>query len=124
MAVQIPPGVSEMAREGWQRLLTSKVPEAELEPPVRRRQRRYKLQWGFWSLLFQDPAGKLVQTGATLLNAAFDGVMLRTKIKVPDGADVLLVFSDDDQDFALRGDAMHCTGTVGGYKTGVQLKFV
>jgi hypothetical protein len=114
-----------LSREAWTDLLTHGSRAPEVEPPVRRRSRRYgaaALGTG-WRILHQK-GHKALELRGKLTNASAEGVMLFCRSEVPRHAPVLVAFTSFAGDeCAVGGEVRHCTGTVGGYKVGVQLHF-
>ncbi len=59
-----------------------------------------------------------------LLNASADGVMVLTREEVPADISAVMAFNSDDEiEYVLAGDVVHCTSTIGGYKVGIRLRF-
>jgi hypothetical protein len=118
-----PTEMTPLSRAAWHELLARSVQTPELEPPVRRRCRRYGVHMGSWCILYlsgERPAELRVK----LLNAALDGVMVLSREAVPEEIPALLVLTaDEDDEHRLIGEIVHCTSTVGGYKVGVRLQF-
>ncbi len=124
MQIPTPTGVALLTRGAWRRLLARQVRCAEVEPPVRRRQRRYRTPFGTWHLLYHR-AGKPARIRVRLMDAAPDGLMLLLLRQAPvaTGLPVLLTLdTDEGENAVLMGVVMHCTSTVGGYKVGVRLQ--
>ncbi len=112
-----------LTRDQWQELLTGSLPGSELEPPVRRRCRRYGVNLGTWRLVYLRET-RPAELRVTLLNAALDGLMTRSREELPERVSVVLVLTTaDDVEHRLLGEVVHCTGTVGGYKVGIRLRF-
>jgi hypothetical protein len=116
--------MARLSREAWQALLVRSVSAPELEPPVRRRSRRYGVWLGAaWHVAYQK-RGKPVELRVKLVNASPEGVMVLSREEVSECIPVLLTFTDDaEQEYLLSGKIQHCTSTVGGYKIGVRLCF-
>ena len=123
MQIEVPPGTTALSQEAWRVLLSQHIVVPEVEPPVRRLQRRYCLLWGSWRLHYHGPGGEPVEASTLLLNAALAGVMVRSRRELPLNLAVVLTFCADDQECALPGVVAHCTETVGGFKLGIRLRF-
>lgn len=57
----------------------------------------------------------------SVLEASTQGLMLRSRERIPLHAKVTLTAYLDDETFALSGTVVHCTQTVGAYKVGIRL---
>jgi hypothetical protein len=123
MQLEVPPGLIPLTREDWQAVLSQHVPAPEIEPPVRRGQRRYGVPLGGWRLLFHDRENHALEVRGTLRNASPTGVMLVCRQELSTNTPVLLAFNDGERECVLTGEIAHCTSTIGGHKVGVRLRF-
>jgi hypothetical protein len=115
--------MAPVSRSAWQELLARKVPAPEVEPAVRRRCRRYTVQLGAWCILYLKGLNP-TELRVKLLNASLDGVMVLSREEVPENVQVVMAFNGDEEiEYVLAGEGVHCTSTVGGYKVGIRLRF-
>jgi hypothetical protein len=113
-----------LSRKAWMALLARGIRTPQVEPPVRRRSRRYAAALGTaWRILCRK-GHKNVELRATLMNASAEGVMLVCRTEVPAYVPVFIAFTSvAEEECALAGEVRHCTSTIGGYKVGVRLRF-
>lgn len=116
-----PDELSVIERNRWCDVIAQHV-QPELEPPVRRRARRYGIEFGLARL--RDPnASASVPCTATVLQVSEFGLMLRNHEELAKGAEIWIEVLLGDETCSLYGVVRHCTETIGGYKIGVELFF-
>lgn len=115
-----------LSRSNWVTLVRQHV-HPEMEPQIRRRQRRYYVDTGFVQLVFyfRSPTGgeaPVLREGA-LLQVSVGGLMVRSLNAIPIDTAVGLCVQFDGHEFALCGRVAHCTQSVSGHKIGIELIF-
>lgn len=70
-----------------------------------------------------DHHGYLSARRLTSLNVSASGLTAKGSMPIPMDAEVLLELNPEGTPFFIRGQIVHCTQTVGGYKIGIDLKF-
>jgi hypothetical protein len=110
-----------LPRDRWLEIL-SRCVSPEIEPPVRRKSRRYGVESGVVRLLYQDE-GVPVERTAPLREISTDGLMVKSHRRMQVGTAVWMTVTLENATFALVGRVAHSTQTVGGYKIGIRLTF-
>ncbi|MFQ5806250.1 MAG: hypothetical protein ACE5I3_07365 [Phycisphaerae bacterium] len=110
-----------LARDRWLEIL-SRCVSPEVEPPIRRKSRRYGLRFGVVRLHYKEDGTPRTLT-ASLLQVSADGLMARSHTPIPLSIPVWIEVTLEDDTFALLGQVAHSTQTVGGYKIGIHLRF-
>lgn len=109
-----------MDRETWRAILEQSL-EAEPEPPIRRRVRRYSVH-GPCTLHYEIRRMRQSHT-LNLTNVSLTGIMGKSPRDIPMDTEVEIHVPVEDKRFAMRGTVVHCTSTLGGYKVGIELSF-
>ncbi len=121
MGARPPEQFATLPRDRWLEIL-SRCVRPEVEPPVRRKSRRYGVEFGVARLLYQEDDVPVERT-APLRDISPDGLMVKSHKRIRVGTPVWLTVTLEDTTFALVGRVAHSTQTVGGYKVGIQLHF-
>lgn len=109
-----------VSREKWIETLMSVV-QAEFEPPVRRKHRRYPIV-GTVRLLARVEDEPIRRT-LSLMEGSVDGLTARSEFELPMDLRADLVVNVAGEPLSLRGRVVHCTQTLGGFKVGFELEF-
>ena len=104
----------------WQRFLRRAVAPV-YKPDVKRETPRYAYQGE--AKLFMEENGEWHTRWLSLLNISLDGVTAKGNTELPMGVKVFLEMNPEGTPFVVRGEIVHCTTTVGGYKIGIKLEF-
>lgn len=104
----------------WQRVIARNV-SAELEPRVRRRHRRYAVKGEVKATYSLD--GKSYKRTWRLLEVSATGLTVKSHEPLPGDVFFLMYVDMDGDPVCLRGEAVHSTQTLGGFKTGIRLQF-
>ncbi len=59
----------------------------------------------------------------SLMNVSREGITARGNTEIQLGTRVILEMNPEGSPITLRGEVVHCTGTLGGFKIGVRLEF-
>ena len=111
-------------RERWKHFL-GVVGGAEYIADVRRINRRYTTS-GEAKVTFAADGDKHTRS-LKLLDVALDGLTTRGNNEIAPGTHLVVELDhglDHDEDLLkMRGEVIHCTGTLGGFKIGISLDF-
>ncbi len=110
-----------LTRQQWIDFLARHT-EGRSEPLLRRRSPRYTIPHGVIRLSYPQDRRVVVET-TSLLQVSEVGLTIKTRKEVPMDAEVRVEALMEDQPFALNGVVIHSTQTIGGFKTGVKLRF-
>jgi hypothetical protein len=113
--------LTTVSRERWQEILSQYV-TPEIEPPIRRKTRRYGVEFGVVRLLYEEN-GDSAERIVSLLQASTDGMMIKNHKPIRTRTRLCMELTLGDDTVSLRGHVAHCTQTVGGYKVGIELEF-
>jgi len=116
---------NELTRDRWLEVLKQKA-ESEEGPSIRRKHsRHYALGYATIRETSSDdtPPDKPVGAKGELIQVSSEGCMVRTQRELKPMTLVEVEIPIDDDVYVVSGKVIHSTGTVGGYKTGIQLRF-
>ena len=92
--------------------------------PVHRREHTRGHPAFQWAKVAFEKAGAPIVRPGTVLDASTTGIMIRQREEVDVRTLVIVRAVLDNQDITIAGQVMHCTQTVGGYKIGIELRFL
>jgi hypothetical protein len=110
-----------LSRDRWLEILSRHV-SPEIEPPIRRKSRRYGVELGIVCLLYREDGLPRART-ASVLQISAGGLMIKTHKPIRPFTSVWMEVMLNGDAFTLIGEVTHSTQTVGGYKIGIQLEF-
>ena len=113
--------LTTISRERWQEILSHYV-IPEVEPPIRRKTRRYGVEFGVVRLLYEEDGDSTDRT-VSLLQASAEGMMVKSHKPINARIQLRMDVTLENDTVALGGQVSHCTQTVGGYKVGIELEF-
>ena len=114
------PGLRPLARADWKQVVT-RYATVIVAPPVKRRHPRYDAT-GQARLSKAGSEAALVET-CVLLQVSAEGLTLRSPDEIRLHELLAIEVRLPDRTVLLHGRVVHCTGTVGAFKLGVQLTF-
>ena len=98
----------------------------QLEPLTRRAPHRNEERMPFVCEVILVPGGEGagVRRRLMLINISNSGLMLKGETEIEEGIEALIEINPDGKPFHVVGVVRHCTQTLGGFKIGVNLRFV
>ena len=67
--------------------------------------------------------GEAEKRWLSLMNISREGITARGNTEIRLGTRVVLEMNPEGSPISLRGEVVHCTGTLGGFKIGIRLEF-
>lgn len=119
METRITPAAS-VALDYWRRFLIRTVAPESAKDVNRGKPRYPYFKDGVLEYIHYDVTSRCHMS---LLEVAEDGITGRTDDEVPPGAKARFEFSPEGKPLVLTGVVVHCTQTLGGFKTGIRLEF-
>lgn len=103
----------------WLQVLARAGGVGDYEPNVRRGDRRYQIQ-GELRVSFEDDDGRHGRV-LNILDVSNEGLMAKGNDSIPEATPVQMLVIVDEHPVEIRGEVVHCTGTLGGFKIGIRL---
>lgn len=110
-----------LSRDRWLEIFSRHI-SPDVEPAIRRKSRRYGLEFGVARLQYLEDGTPLNRT-VPLLQISAEGLMVKSRKPIQAYTPLRMEVTLDDDTFALNGRVLHCTQTVGSYKVGIELRF-
>ncbi len=114
-----------LTRGDWERLLEAWSPDRDPydDLGMRRQTERHSLWTGIAKLtnVGRNPRGN--PWVCSVLDVSATGLMVKTQRRIGERGLVRIELALQEQTLLLRGQVVHCTKTLAGYKTGIRLEF-
>lgn len=109
-----------ITEEFWERFLSRTV-EPQFKPDVKREVPRYPYQGEAKLIIERGDEGGTRRL--SIVNISLEGITAKGNSEIPIGTNAFVELNPEGEPFLMRGEIVHCTETLGGFKIGIKLIF-